>query len=167
VLEYHPAEEPVNTYIALVISYDPRPPVTGSAAYWHAALGHPGPEAIAHLEGAVNGVTVDGKALTTAQCETCALLKAREIVSRRSDKEDPAAEPLARVMYDLIPFLPAYNGDQWVSHFICCYTTIDFVYCYSCKYQALDTITEFLNIVKTRYSRIIKYFRTDSERTLG
>jgi hypothetical protein len=165
-LEYHPAEEPVDTYTALVTSYDPRPPVTRSAAHWHAALGHPGPEAIAHLEGAVNGVTVDGKALTTAQCETCALLKAREIVSRRSDKEDPAAEPLARVAYDLIPFSPAYNGNQWVSHFTCCYTTMDFVYCHFRKHQALDTIAEFLNIVKTRYDRTVKYFRTDGKCTL-
>jgi hypothetical protein len=87
-------------------------------------------------------------------------------VSRQSDKKDPAAEPLARVTYDLIPFSPAYNSDQWVSHFTCYYTTMDFVYCHSRKYQALDTITEFLNIVKTRYSRTVKYFRTNSKRTL-
>jgi hypothetical protein len=110
----------------------------------------------------MNGVTVDGKALTTAQYKTCTLLKAREIVSRRSDKENPAAELLARVT-----FLPAYNSDQWVSHFTCCYTTMDFVYCHFRKHQALDTITEFLNIVKTRYGRTVKYFRTDSKRTLG
>jgi hypothetical protein len=88
-------------------------------------------------------------------------------VSRRSDKKDPAAELLARVTYDLIPFLPAYNSNQWVSHFICCYTTMDFVYCHFRKHQALDTIAEFLNIIKTRYSRTVKYFRTDSKRTLG
>jgi hypothetical protein len=88
-------------------------------------------------------------------------------VSRRSDKEDPAAELLARVIYDLIPFLPAYNSNQWVSHFIYYYTTMDFVYCHSRKYQALDTIAEFLNIIKTRYSRTVKYFRTNSKRTLG
>jgi hypothetical protein len=65
-LEYYSVKEPVNTYIALIISYDLQPPVTRSAVHWHAALGHLGPEAIVHFKGAVNGVTVDSKALTTA-----------------------------------------------------------------------------------------------------
>jgi hypothetical protein len=112
VLEYHPAEQPADTHTALATSYDPRPPVTGSAAHWHAALGHPGPEIIAHLKGAVNSIIVDSKALATTKCETCALLKAHKIVSRRSDKKDSTTEPLARVTYDLIPLTPAYNGDK-------------------------------------------------------
>jgi hypothetical protein len=66
VLEYHPAEEPVNIYTVLITSYDPRLPVTRSAAHWHAALGHLGPEVIIHLKSTVNSVTVDSKALITA-----------------------------------------------------------------------------------------------------
>jgi hypothetical protein len=65
-LEYYPAKEPVNTYIALIISYNSRPPVTRSTAYWHAALEHLGSEVIAHLKGAVNSVIVNSKALITA-----------------------------------------------------------------------------------------------------
>jgi hypothetical protein len=66
VLEYYPAKKPINTYIALIISYNPQPSITRSAVYWHVALEHPGPEAIAHLKGAINSVIVDSKALTTA-----------------------------------------------------------------------------------------------------
>jgi hypothetical protein len=112
VLEYYSAEQPADTYIALVISYDPRPLANGSAAHWHAALGHSGPETIAHLKGAVNGVTVDGKALAITEYKTYALLKAHKIVFRRSNKKDPAAEPLTRVTYDLIPLTLVYNSNK-------------------------------------------------------
>jgi hypothetical protein len=111
-LEYHSAEQPTDTHVALATSYDPQLLANGSAAYWHAALGHSGLETIAYFKGAVNGVIVDSKALATTEYETCALLKAYKIVSRRSDKKNPAIELLARVIYNLISLILAYNDDK-------------------------------------------------------
>jgi hypothetical protein len=112
VLEYHSIKQPTNTHTALVTSYDSRPPVTESAAHWHAALGHPDPETIAYLKSTVNGVIVDSKTPAITEYETCALLKAYKIVSRRSNKKNSAAEPLARVIYDLIPLTLVYNSNK-------------------------------------------------------
>jgi transposase InsO family protein len=129
-------------------------------------MGHPSAEAVERLENAATGVKITAGA-DTAICEPCRLSKAREIVSRRSDKEDPAEAPLARVAYDLINFHEGYNGDNWVSHFTCCFTSMDFVYTYSSKNDALSVITEFVNMARNRYGYRTRYFRTDGERTLS
>ncbi len=68
-----------------------------------------------------------------SKCEICALSKAIEIVSRRSDKEDPANEPLARVAYDLIQLSTVYNNKKWISHFHCYFTGMDFIYTHAKK----------------------------------
>lgn len=167
VLEYHEPAENAEISASFATSRGPRPQAAKSAAQWHTALGHPGPDAISHLETAVDGIAVTGQAPTTIQCEVCSLSKAHHVISRRSEKEDPAEDPLARVAYDLISLSTAYNGYKWVSHFTCYQTTMDFVYCHARKSQALDTIREFLNMVRTRFGRRVKYFRTDGERTLG
>jgi hypothetical protein len=88
-------------------------------------------------------------------------------VSRRPTKEDPAAEPLARVAYDLIQMTTVYNEDKWISHFRCYYTGMDFAHTHSRKLQAVDIVTEFLNLAQNRYGRAIRYFRTDGETSLG
>jgi hypothetical protein len=82
-------------------------------------------------------------------------------------KEDPAAEPLARVAYDLIQMKIAYNQDKWISHFRCYYTGMDFAYTHAKKSQAVDIVTEFLNLAQNCYRRAVRYFRTDGETSLG
>ena len=138
-----------------------------SAARWHAAMGHPGQAAISHLESAVTGATVSGRGPSTIDCEACSVSKAHQLISRRPDKEDPAAEPLARVAYDLIQFDSGYNQHVWVSHFYCYFSTMDFVYTHSHKSEATAIIGEFLSMVKNRYGRTVKYLRTDCEPSLG
>jgi hypothetical protein len=124
------------------------------------ALGHPGHEAVTHLQKSVEGAVVTA-APSKSVCEACALSKAREIVSRRPTKEDPAAELLARVAYDLIQITTAHNQDKWISHFRCYYTGMDFAYTHTKKSQAVDIVTEFLNLTQNRYGR------TDGETSLG
>jgi hypothetical protein len=76
-------------------------------------LSHPGSEIIAHLAERIDGVKVVDldSAPPTNRCETCALIKAHEIVSRRPGQEEPADYLLGRVGYDLIPMNEEYNGD--------------------------------------------------------
>jgi hypothetical protein len=136
-------------------------------SHWHAALGHPGPEVLGHLQEATSGASLAGSGPKTFDCQTCALAKAHELVSRQPYKEDQAAEPLARVAYDLIQFQSGYNGDKWASHFHCYKTKMDFVYTHTHKSQAVGVVAEFINMVATRYGKKIVYFRTDGERSLG
>lgn len=170
VLEYGPPE-PLEDSRSAFASNKPsralRGPVEATANEWHEILGHPGPESIAHLEQSVDGARVTGRAPSTIECETCSLTKAHEMVSRRTDQEELASEPLSRVGYDLISMTTAYNGDKWVSHFYCLKTSMDFVYTHSKKNHALEVIKEFLEMAKTRYSATVRFIRTDGERTLG
>jgi hypothetical protein len=162
VLEKHP----ISFSFAFATSPGPRPVKEASTSTWHVILGHLSAETISHLEQATTDTKLAGSAIDIANCVPCRLSKAREIVSRRIIKKDPADEPLARVAYDLMNFEKGYNGDCWVCHFKCCLTTIDFVYTYSKKSQTVDVITEFVNMIYNRYNRRIRYFRTDGERAL-
>ena len=152
---------------AYATSSAPRAALKASPEKWHAILGHPNQQAVAHLESAAAGAKVDSTSTSAGSCVTCHLSKAHHVVSRRPDKEDPASEPLTRISYDLVEFAPAYNGDKWMSHFRCYYTSMDWVYTHAKKSQAVDVIKEFVNMVHTRYSKSIRYFRTDGERSLG
>ena len=46
---------------------------------WHQRLGHPGPDALAHLSTTTVGTKLKGP--TTIECETCAVMKAHKIIS--------------------------------------------------------------------------------------
>jgi Reverse transcriptase (RNA-dependent DNA polymerase) len=145
----------------------PRPAHKATASTWHDIMGHCSSEAIGHLETATVGTKIEGRGTDTAACEPCRLSKARQIISRRTGKEDPASAPLARVAYDLIDMGEAYNGHKWASHFQCNYTTMDFIYTHASKDQAVEVIKEFINMAQRRYSYDIRYIHSDGERSLG
>ena len=168
VLEYN--ELTLKEGSAFATSRDPRPSKEETALRWHSVLGHSGPEALSQLEQAVHGAKVTGEGPTTTECETCGLSKAHKLISRRTNKEDPAEAPMARVAYDLIQMTPAYNGDKWISHFSDYFTSMDFIYTHTKKSQSVEIIKEFVAMIKTRYSRSInsiRYLRTDGETSLG
>jgi hypothetical protein len=76
-------------------------------------LEHSGPKIIAHLAEKIDEIKVDDSesAPSINRCETCALTKTHEIVSRRIDQKEPADHPLSRVDYDLISMNEKYNED--------------------------------------------------------
>lgn len=168
VLEYNDPDEK-EEFAAFAAGNDPRPDLVATGAEWHEMLGHPGPETIANLEKGVDGIKVTDpdSAPKSVQCETCALTKAHQIVSRRPGQEEPVNYPLGRVGYDLIQMTEAYNGDVWVSHFRDFYTGMDFVYTHPRKNDALSVIKEFLKMARTRYDQTVRFIRIDDERTLG
>ena len=63
-------------------SAKPRPDEKVSPAIWHRRLGHPYPDAIAHLPEAVRGAKLDSSP-STIDCETCSVSKAHKLISRR------------------------------------------------------------------------------------
>src|SRR5580658_89073 len=74
---------------------------------WHRRMGHLNWEAISHLPDAAIGVQVEGNREKSAVCEPCHLASGIHQVSRRHHHKE--TEPFARVYYDLIQMIEAYN----------------------------------------------------------
>ncbi len=77
-------------------------------------LSHVEIEIIEHLEKAIDDVKIidDSFVLTTAACETCALIKTHHLISRRFDEFESTSYSFDRVNFDLIFMHHAYNDDQ-------------------------------------------------------
>jgi hypothetical protein len=142
----------------------PRPDEKVSADTWHLRLGHPGPEAIKHLQESTIGAQLVGNPPTTIECEACSISKAKQIISRRPS---PRGErPYERICWDLIQMTKAYNGDKWVSHMVCDRTAMNHVYTQSSKTQSLTTIQRFIRYVYRRYGCVVRIIRLDGETSL-
>ena len=130
------------------------PSITGSSfavksetmSEWHQVLGHPSHETIKHLESATQGVKVSdintGSVPKTNECETCALFKSHQIISRSPDKSESSTKLFYRVTYDLMQFDPALNKHQWVSHFAYSITDFNLVFTHARKSDATSIIKE-------------------------
>ena len=67
-------------------SSSPRKPLSVSPAKWHKILGHPGLKAIESLPENTEGCEFSSReSISTVDCESCLLSKAKAIVSRRSE----------------------------------------------------------------------------------
>lgn len=166
-LEHTPIPSTTAFASSFTSSKDSRSAIEAPAERWHAILGHPGREPVSNLQNNTKGARVTSSTDSAAPCETCALSKAREIVSRRSDREIPVEKPLERVGFDLIQMSPAYNNHEWISHFRCFHTGVDFVYTHSKKSQTTDIVVAFFNLVERQYKLSVRFFRTDGETSLG
>jgi hypothetical protein len=132
-------------------------------------LSHPESETIANLEKGIDGIKMTNPktASSTMQCETCALSKTHQIVSRRSDQDEVAKHPLDRIDYDLIQMSEDYNDDKWISHFVCFLIGMKFVYTHERKNDALSIIREFVKLTLIRYEQTVRFIRIDDEQTLS
>jgi hypothetical protein len=100
------------------------------------------------------------------RCETCALIKTHEIMSRRLEQKKSIDYLLNRIDYDLISMNEKHNEDFWINHFVDFYIKMNFVYIYSRKNDVLSMIREFLKIVRIRYDQIVRFIRMNDERIL-
>ncbi len=146
-----------------------KPDLVASKEEWHAMLSHPESETIANLEKGIDGIKMTNPktASSTMQCETCALSKTHQIVSRRSDQDEVAKHPLDRIDYDLIQMSEDYNDDKWISHFVCFLIGMKFVYTHERKNDALSIIREFVKLTLIRYEQTVRFIRIDDEQTLS
>jgi hypothetical protein len=135
---------------------------------WHEMLNHSKSEIIAHLAERINEIKVNDldSASSINRCETCALIKTHEIVSRRSEQKESIDYSLSRIDYDLISMNEKYNEDFWVSHFVDFYTRMNFVYTHSRKNDALSVIREFLRTIRIKYDQIVRFIKMNDERIL-
>ncbi len=76
-------------------------------------LEHSRSKIIAHLAERVDEIKIDDldSASSINRCETCALIKTHDIVSRRIDQKEFVDYSLNRVDYDLISMNEKYNDD--------------------------------------------------------
>ena len=74
-------------------------------------LEHSRSKIIVHLAEKIDEIKVDDleSASSINRCETCALTKTHEIVSRRIDQKESTDYSLSRVDYDLILMNERYN----------------------------------------------------------
>ena len=143
---------------------------TFTGAQMHRVLGHASPEVISHVGAAGNDITIDDSspAPPTIDCETCSLSKATEIVSRRTEVEEPEnGVPFDRTTWDMIEMNTGYNGDQYVSHFQCRQYLFNLVYTHPKKSDALQFFEKAMNTIENRYNGKVRYIRLDGETSLG
>lgn len=137
-----------------------------SAENWHNRMAHCSREAISHLQRSSQDAEVEGSASTvprTAQCETCALSKAHEIVSRDPGHSEPSSKPFARISVDLMEFTPALNGHRWVTHIACMATDFNEAGTHLRKSGCRSFILDAIERVKRRYDGVVIYIRSDNE----
>ncbi len=74
-------------------------------------LEHSGFETIKNLKKEVDEIKITEleTSAKTIKCETCALIKAHHMMSRRSDQEKSVEHSLEQVRYDLIQMTKVYN----------------------------------------------------------
>jgi hypothetical protein len=135
---------------------------------WHEMLEHSKSKIIAHLVERIDEIKIDDleSASSINKCETCALIKKHEIVSRRIDQKESIDHLLSRIDYDLISMNEKYNDDYWISHFVCFRIKMNFVYTHSRKNDALSMIREFLKTARIKYDQIVRFIRMNDERIL-
>ena len=136
---------------------------------WHQLLAYAANNIIQHLAQAAKGVEISDyiKVPPTNKCETCALSKAHQIISRSSRKSEDSEKPFYRIIYDLIPITTALNKYEYVLHLACAKIDFYLVYTYRYKSEALSYLKRGIKIIETRYNGKVIFIRSDRERALG
>ncbi len=77
-------------------------------------LSHSKSKIIEHLEEEVNEIKIENFETTSSinKCETCALIKAHELIFRRFEQEESIDYSLNRIEYDLISMNEKYNENN-------------------------------------------------------
>ncbi len=97
----------------------------------------------------------------------CALIKAHHLISRRLDQFESTNYSLDRVDFDLILMHRVYNDNQWISHFICFFSHMNFVWTHLRKNDALSIIKKFVKLTLIRYEQIVRFIRINDEQILN
>ena len=140
-----------------------------SADMAHKILGHPSPSAIKQLEKSVKGIKLEEGTTPpdSIQCQTCALSKPIQIISRRTETEEAIGiAPGESWSWDLIYEVLAYNGDRFCSHFQDLCTGYNLVYTQESTGQTLDIMRRAFKLIQNKYGLRPRHILLDGERTL-
>jgi hypothetical protein len=106
-----------------------RKSITKSATDLHYLMACAGPETIAHLASSTTGIEmVEGRAPQTHECDACGTSKATQVISRRSDHEQPATRSFEKVAFDIIElYEPTIDQTVYIYHFLCTFSKFNIV----------------------------------------
>jgi len=149
---------------------------------WHRRLGHLNKEAIKHLltqakMDSINKDTITNEASEEIQigedptkddhdqlCEICQVSNSKKQISRQPVPR--ATNPFEKVHLDLIPFKRAYNGKEWVEHFLDDCTRMNHIRTMSKKSEAFQGVKDYVALIKRQYGCDVKILRLDGEKSL-
>ena len=143
---------------------------TFTGAQMHRVLGHASPDVISHIEDAALDITIDiaSPAPSTIDCETCSVSKATEVISRRTEVDEPEnGIPFDRTIWDMVELTTGYNGDQYMSHFQCRQFLFNLVFTHRRKNDAFQYFNKAIKIIENRYNGKVRFVRLDGETSLG
>lgn len=135
----------------------------------HRIFGHPSPEVIDRIADAAREGTITvletKPSPKSIKCETCALSKAHQKISRISDKEHPQTKPFERITLDLIPMREGFNSNTQIIHFQCAKTLFNMIFTMYTKSESLKYTRKTLKMIKS-IGHQVKYLHLDGESTL-
>lgn len=137
-----------------------------SAKEWHTVMAHVSGEAIKHLEQSSADVKLSDSAASvpkTHQCETCALTKSHQIISRSSKKTEDNTQPFSRISVDLMQFESAFNGHEWATHIACMSTDFNIVRTNRTKTSSREFILDSIAMIKRQFKQDVVFIRSDNE----
>ncbi|KAI0992533.1 hypothetical protein K3495_g15652, partial [Podosphaera aphanis] len=133
--------------------------ITQSSRRIHEAMGHLGQKALSLLHTATTGSHFKGRGPTTIECEACALAKAKQLITRTSEKTYPVEAPFQQVNIDLFSFLPDKSRYKYVLILVDSWTGFTMAYSLKSKDASSDAILEALAMIATQFDRKVKSIR--------
>ena len=79
-------------------------------------------------------------------CESCELAKSHEIVSRETPT--PAQHPFEKVHLDLVEYEIGWGSKRWAIHFMCGFSSYQWVRMLTNKENLIAVVAEWLNFIK-------------------
>jgi hypothetical protein len=171
--EYHPVGHTAAysaNFVGSRVSDIPK----GTAWKFHLRLGHCQPEVISQLESQkiINVIKDGSDAPTTVKCETCAMAKMHQLISKIS-ASGKATKPFQRIHFDLIILKKtAFDGTTCIAHFQDDFTSFHWVFPLQGHKQ--DTLLRVVKHVINRCDRLgaefglfVNVFRMDQETSFG
>jgi hypothetical protein len=136
----------------------------------HRVLGHASPEVISHVESASTDLKVDNSdpPPQSINRETCSTTKAIQIISRRSEVEQPEnGTPFNRSTWDMMEFTTGYNGNRYASHFQYRKYLFNLVYTHAKKSDTKYLFESALSVIQGQFGGKVQFLRLDGETSLG
>lgn len=100
-------------------------------------------------------------------CDTCALTKAHQLVSRSPAHEESSSKPFFRASVDMTSMIQAFNGNQYITHLECTEINFTLAKTHALKSEVPDIILDFLQLLKVRFDCQTAFLRSDGEKSLG
>ena len=154
-------------------SSSPRKPLSVSPAKWHKILGHPGLKAIESLPENTEGCEFSSReSISTVDCESCLLSKAKAIVSRRSETHREISKinegkHMVVVSWDIIEMSSGLDGSKYISHFYYDTESFHHVRCTKTKAEAAAYFKQWFPKAEQLFGARTAFFRSDLEGSIG